>query len=936
MKKHYPGLFRKFCWLLALSFACVFPLQAQQTPAHKEPLDFGKSISAKKNKPGLEKVPSDLLVLKQEFSAFKSAKPNARSSQQTLPFKPSNRLLQVLEDRFVIVDAVATGNAAALAADLKAMGATRVTVFKQMVSAVVPIEGVDRLETLANLRFVRAAYQPYKNVGAVTSQGDRSQRSDLARAKYSVDGTGTKVGILSDSYNALGGAKAGVLSGDLPGVGNPNGYLTPVEVLLDFPFGIDEGRGMAEIVHDVAPGAKQAFYSAYYGQADFAQGIIDLKTKAGCDIIVDDIIYLDEPFFQDGIVAQAVDSVKAMGVSYFSSAGNNGRQSYESPFRPDKGIDTLGTLHEFAPGVTAQPLLVRPNDEVYIDFQWSDPFGSLGGEGARSDLDIYILDRNGNEVGRSDFSNRGADPFEIYGGVNGTTDSLFYLVVSLYGGPAPAKIKYVIFGPGAILDYNTNTPTLFGHANAAGAIATGAAFYAQTPAFGVNPPKKEDFSSAGGIPILFNTEGRAIAPIVRKKPEVVGPDGGNNTFFPPAIYFGNFDVEGDGFPNFFGTSASAPHVAAVAALMKQAANTDLSPDKVKRELQAHALDMDQPGFDFNTGYGLVDAEASVLAVLRTSVRYLLLFNPANGQILDTLTAGKVINLATLPAKVNIRAVTNPATVGSVWFNLNGKIAVENSATYDFAGTGNGISLAVGSYMLMATPYSEAKAKGKKGETLTVTFKVVDEAIKSFVLFNADNNQVLTTIKEGDVLNLAALPKRLNIRAITAPAKLGSVVFDLNGKTVVENTATYDFAGTGGAVDLKVGDYTLKAIPYHLAGGKGTAGGSLTVQFKVVNNSIARMVAEAEPNFQGGNKLQVAPNPFSSQAQIRFRLVEADQVSLNVYDSRGALIATLHKGEAEGGKEYTYELEGHALQQGVYISRLITTKGVLHQKMILRR
>ena len=38
--------------------------------------------------------------------------------------------------------------------------------------------------------------------------------------------------------------------------------------------------------------------------------------------------------FQDGIIAQAVDVVKATGVSYFSAAGNNGRDSYEAPFDP--------------------------------------------------------------------------------------------------------------------------------------------------------------------------------------------------------------------------------------------------------------------------------------------------------------------------------------------------------------------------------------------------------------------------------------------------------------------------------------------------------------------------------------------------------------------------------------------------------------------------
>ena len=49
---------------------------------------------------------------------------------------------------------------------------------------------------------------------------------------------------------------------------------------------------------------------------------------------VDDLIDLAEPMFQDGIIAQAVDNVVATGVAYFSAAGNEGRQSYQSVFRP--------------------------------------------------------------------------------------------------------------------------------------------------------------------------------------------------------------------------------------------------------------------------------------------------------------------------------------------------------------------------------------------------------------------------------------------------------------------------------------------------------------------------------------------------------------------------------------------------------------------------
>ena len=86
--------------------------------------------------------------------------------------------------------------------------------------------------------------------------------------------------------------------------------------------------------------------------------------------------------------------------------------------------------------------------------------------------------------------------------------------------------------------------------------------------------------------------------LTKSKPEITAPDGTNNTFF-------GTDVEPDGFPNFFGTSASAPHAAAVAALMLELGN--LSPAGLTQVVQQSAFDFEIPGLDDLSGFGLVDA-----------------------------------------------------------------------------------------------------------------------------------------------------------------------------------------------------------------------------------------------------------------------------------------------------------------------------------------
>ena len=405
------------------------------------------------------------------------------------------------------------------------------------------------------------------------SQGDTAQRSDIARKKYHVNGTGVKVGVLSDSYDNLGTAKKGIKQGEFPGPANPFHFNKPVEVLEDLDSGgTDEGRALLEIVHDVAPGSTLAFHTAYLGEADFAQGIQDLADR-GCQVIADDISYLDEPFFQDGIIAQSVDESKKKGVSYFSSAGNEGVNSYEHRYQASD-VELLGagsgTAHNFsAPGdppVYAQPVYIPPGGTLVSSFQWDESSFSASGVGSTSDLDIYLLDRNGNVVagGASDNIASG-DPIEVFGYENDTPDSTFFIVILKFAGPDPHHLKYILFDDALFYATTPAIPgvlsgTCFGHPKAAGAIATGAAYYQETPAYGVDPALIEYYSSYGGVPNYFDIEGNRIPPLIRKKPDLTAPDGVNTSFFNPFDYpDGAFD--GDSYPNFFGTSAAAPHAA---------------------------------------------------------------------------------------------------------------------------------------------------------------------------------------------------------------------------------------------------------------------------------------------------------------------------------------------------------------------------------------
>ena len=515
---------------------------------------------------------------------------------------------------FIVIDAFAeNGDAEVLLEDLRGLGLIEGTSFLNVVSGLLPVSALSSLEGVESLSSVRESLVQL-NVGSVTTQADASIRSDEARAQFGVDGSGLSIGILSDSFNALGGQAADVASGDLP---------ANVTILSDVPSGFDgpmgdEGRAIAQIIHDIAPGADLLFHTAVLGIADFAQGIIDLA-NAGADIIIDDVVFFAETFFQDGIIAQAVDIVTAQGVLFFSSAGNSGTDSYQSIFN-NSGIFEPGTLggiaHDFDAGadVDTRQLISLPDEGVIqLTFQYDESSRSAtnGLAGPDSDYDIFLFEAGTNNIVAQSSTSNANEPVEIYEFTNETGSTQQYeIVITRFDGSRDALLQYIdLSGDATILEFDTNSPTVFGHSNAAGAIAVGAAAFFNTPEFGAGGAFLNGFSSVGGIPILLDTQGNRLAtPEDRGGPLFTAADGGNTTFFGTDVGF-----DSDSFPNFFGTSASAPAAAAAAALLLEAVPT-ATREQIIQAFNDTAIDIGTPGFDLASGAGLIQVDAALAAL----------------------------------------------------------------------------------------------------------------------------------------------------------------------------------------------------------------------------------------------------------------------------------------------------------------------------------
>lgn len=538
------------------------------------------------------------------------------SSQEThnpaLPVQLKLHLTNRNQDPLVRIRLAPGTTAAAVLPDLRKNGfklTAQSSINPSLLEGYLPLANTRTAAKIAGVLALHATQKPGHNFGTVPHQATILEKADVVQTK-GVDGTGINVGVLSDSFNTCTAcattASQDIAAGNLPAAG--------VTVLEDFAGGSDEGRAMLQLVYDIAPGASLGFATADVGQLGFAENILALRTQFAADVIIDDVYYFAEPFYSDGTIAQAVDAVTRDGAAYFSSAGNNGLEAYEATYLPlpyakaaalarsgktNVKLDQIpagirpASFHNFKNSDGSESITQRITSQGLngnnIEFQWDEPF-DLGL--VKTDYNIYVFDAEGNWVNpitsfyvfyttdnnlQTDEPNEylflSATPSDIVGAANVTDYQI--LIGKMNDGPAE-RIKYIALNTLAPSE-RQHAPSTYGHASASGAQAVAAAYYA-IPSF------PEDFSSQGPTTILFDTLGNRLAkPDVRPVPQITAADGVDNTIL-------GGDTDGDGFPNFFGTSAAAPDAGAVAALVLQHAGGHgaLKPKAVYKILQESA------------------------------------------------------------------------------------------------------------------------------------------------------------------------------------------------------------------------------------------------------------------------------------------------------------------------------------------------------------
>jgi len=428
------------------------------------------------------------------------------------------------------------------------------------------------------------------------NQGDISQGVEITGAidfhNAGFTGAGVKVAVIDSGFKDLREAQ---VSGDLP-------YNITTVDFTDTGIATEylHGTACAEIVHDMAPQAE--LHLLKVSDESHIYDALDYCIDEDIDIISLSLsTFGSGPGDGTGYLDTLVDQARANGILVVASAGNyaSGRH-WEGVFTDLYDDDNV---HEFISGdpesfynaIAAVPDWDDDGNpetnEVTILMRWDDwPFADI-------DYDMYLFDYDTGEL--VDYSNALQDgsqpPFEIIvGDVEGSEDDEYYyalIVAKKDGEPVGKELELYLGGTSAFVPFYkystaiaTSSSSIGEPADAESVLAVGAINYMN---WYTGP--QEGFSSQGPT----NAWGVSSA---RIKPDISGPDSVTTSTY--------------GESSFFGTSASAPHVAGAAALILSM-YPDWSPDQLQSYIESNAIDMGETGKDNIYGRGRLNVPVPV-------------------------------------------------------------------------------------------------------------------------------------------------------------------------------------------------------------------------------------------------------------------------------------------------------------------------------------
>ena len=389
---------------------------------------------------------------------------------------------------------------------------------------------------------------------AITGAADMQALGDSA--------AGIKIGVIDLGFASLATSQA---SGDLPPTG-PN--LTITDYTGTGTGGTDHGTNVAEIVHEMAPGA--SLYLAKISTEVQLGQALDAMAAAGVKVINHSVAWYVAAFYDGtGPICDIANSADTKGAQWINAMGNSRLKHYLASFT-DSNADLR---HEFATGQNYNTINLTSGGAVSLLLNWNAyPTTTI-------DYDLYLYNGNPDSGGvvvessQNRQSGKGPAYFPYpYESVDYTPTSTgtFYIVVKKVNS-AQANRALTLFSTGPDLVTRTTTSSILQPADCAKVIGVGAVDLSDGA---------ESFSSEGPT-----TDGRA-------KPEITAPN----------------RVRTSRTSSFAGTSAASPHAAGAAALML-AKNQAMIPAQLRAALPAAVKDVSTTGFDYRTGNGRISLDA---------------------------------------------------------------------------------------------------------------------------------------------------------------------------------------------------------------------------------------------------------------------------------------------------------------------------------------